>query len=243
MNHDEDTFSDLNRAPGQRSILHNILKLNQKYGQAPTVSEITSAMGNSADSNTADGLQKLEDKGYINRYRVGSRVQPRGTGLTERALSWFESTGIDTSGYSPLPFVDDRVFLVPVYSSLAAGQPRTVETGPIGRMALPAENLPVGVELNILQVKGDSMMGEDGILDGDQIVVVPYPDPKGDGEMVVATVDGGETVKRLWREGDSWRLQPSNPDFAPTVLQAEDEFYVSWRVVCVLRWHVKPGRR
>jgi SOS-response transcriptional repressor LexA len=92
----------------------------------------------------------------------------------------------------------------------------------------------------MLGVKGRSMMGEDGILDGDQIIVVPYPEPKGEGEIVVAAVNGEETVKRLWRQGNTWRLQPSNPEFEEIPLKEGDR--ITGRVIGVVRWSIKPAR-
>jgi SOS-response transcriptional repressor LexA len=67
--------------------------------------------------------------------------------------------------------------IVPVFGDIAAGDPRAI-TGymPDGYvreyLPLPAQNLPID-RVFVLNVVGDSMIG-DGILDGDQVLVVPY---------------------------------------------------------------------
>ncbi len=206
MYEDESEYSDLISAPAQQKLLAKILQLSRR-GQAPTISDMTAAMDLSADSNTVRLLDGLEKKRYIDRYRVGSRVQPRGTNLTDRALKWLALNGMDTSSYTSKAFIDDQVRLVPLYGPVPAGNPVTSDDqGVIEHILMPAQYIPSTGKVYMLGVKGRSMMGEDGILDGDQIIVVPYPEPKGEGEIVVAAVNGEETVKRLWRQGDTWRL-------------------------------------
>lgn len=242
MDHDESAYADLRSAPAQQKLLCRILQLSQRHRRPPTVSEMTVAMKLSADSNTVRLLDELEKKGYVNRHRLGSRVQPRGTDLTNRALTWLGLIGMDTSSYSQRSYVDDEIRPVPLYGPLAAGNPVSVADRVVEQVYLPAQHIPIG-KVYMLGVTGRSMMGEDGILDGDQIIVVPYPNPRGEGEMVVATVDGDETVKRLWRDGDTWRLQPSNPEFEAIILREGDQFSITGRVVGVVRWQIKPGRR
>ena len=49
----------------------------------------------------------------------------------------------------------------------------------------------------------------------DLVLVEPRPTAE-DGEKVVAVLPGGEaTLKRLFRDGKRFRLQPSNPDMEP----------------------------
>jgi repressor LexA len=72
-----------------------------------------------------------------------------------------------------------------------------------------------------LTVTGDSMMDE-GILDGDVILVEEKPEPA-NGDVVVADVDGEATVKRFYREKNgSVRLQPSNAAYKPIVVERGD---------------------
>jgi repressor LexA len=65
-------------------------------------------------------------------------------------------------------------------------------------------------------------MMEEGILDGDIILIEERPDPH-TGEVVVAVVDGEATVKRFYREKNgSVRLQPSNANNKPIIVEDGD---------------------
>ena len=58
------------------------------------------------------------------------------------------------------------------------------------------------------------MIGEH-IQDGDYVIVESRETAE-NGEMVVALIDGENvTLKKLYREGASVRLQPANPEFPP----------------------------
>jgi repressor LexA len=63
----------------------------------------------------------------------------------------------------------------------------------------------------LLQVRGLSMR-DDGILDGDWLVVHRTTEAK-NGQIVVARVGDDVTVKRLKVRGQKAELIPSNPDF------------------------------
>ncbi len=66
----------------------------------------------------------------------------------------------------------------------------------------------------VLQVKGDSMIDE-GILDGDW-VVVERRDHARNGEIVVALIDDEEaTLKRIEQTPAECILHPANPALAP----------------------------
>lgn len=75
---------------------------------------------------------------------------------------------------------------------------------------------------------GESMRGE-SINDGDLLVVDRSISPK-HGHIVVATVDGDFTVKKLYRRKGVVELRPANPDFEPIRLNEGEELLV-WGVV------------
>lgn len=60
----------------------------------------------------------------------------------------------------------------------------------------------------ILEVKGDSMI-EEGIKEGDLVIAERKNDPK-DGDIVIAEVDGGWTMKYFKKKGSQVYLQPAN---------------------------------
>lgn len=81
----------------------------------------------------------------------------------------------------------------------------------------------------LLTVSGDSMRDE-GIRDGDLILVERTLDAK-DGDIVVAFIDGGYTVKFLRKKGGKAHLEPANPDY-PLIIPREDE---ELRICAVVR--------
>jgi repressor LexA len=81
-------------------------------------------------------------------------------------------------------------------------------------------------------------MIEDHIDDGDLVVVRPQQSVD-NGDIAVAIVNdatenGGATLKRLYREGRTVRLQPRNPAMQPIVVRA-DQVEVRGKVVKLLR--------
>ena len=79
-----------------------------------------------------------------------------------------------------------------------------------------------------VRVKGQSMTGA-GISDGD-LLVVDRSLEAGDGDIVVAVVDGELTIKRLSRRGNHVRLLAEHPGFAPIEFKDGQELTV-WGVV------------
>jgi repressor LexA len=66
----------------------------------------------------------------------------------------------------------------------------------------------------MLDVRGDSMINA-GILDGDYILV-RETSTANNGDIIVALLDEEEaTVKRFYKEGGRYRLQPENDTMAP----------------------------
>ena len=115
---------------------------------------------------------------------------------------------------------------------------------PAGTPVLAEENFEGYVDLNelfgrgegtfLLKVSGESMIGA-GINDGD-LVVVHQQEQITSGEIGVAVVGGEITVKRLFHEQGSWRLQPENPALDPIrVWDGDPEFRVAGKVIGVVR--------
>ena len=65
----------------------------------------------------------------------------------------------------------------------------------------------------VLEVKGDSMIDE-GIHEGDLVVAERKKEPK-DGDIVIAYVDGGWTMKFLRKSGGKTWLEPANKNYKP----------------------------
>lgn len=75
-------------------------------------------------------------------------------------------------------------------------------------------------------------MVDDGILDGDYVVIEETQDVK-NGEIVVAMLPGGfATLKRFYREENRIRLQPANSTMSPIYVKSVE---IRGRVVAVIR--------
>ena len=83
----------------------------------------------------------------------------------------------------------------------------------------------------LLEVKGDSMI-EEGIKEGDLVIVERKSDPK-DGDIVIAEVDGGWTMKYFRKKGNSVYLQPANKNYKP--IYPEQDLKISAIVKGVIR--------
>lgn len=107
---------------------------------------------------------------------------------------------------------------VPLLGVVAAGKP--LQAFAIESVIDLPPSLWGGRKVFSLRVRGHSMMDE-GIRDGDYLIVEPRP-VADHGQTVVAEVDGGVTVKRLFREADGRiRLQPAHPEMLPLIVAAE----------------------
>lgn len=80
----------------------------------------------------------------------------------------------------------------------------------------------------VTRAKGESMVNA-GIFDGDLLVVDQIKKAKGN-DIVIASVDGAFTVKRLVYEKNKAWLYPENPEFQPICVGSEEDL-ILWGVV------------
>jgi repressor LexA len=101
---------------------------------------------------------------------------------------------------------------LPLMGYIAAGKP--IEAVADTRAIDVPPALRSGRDCYVLQVKGTSMI-EDGILDGDWVVVEPRSQAR-NGEIVVALIDGTEvTLKRILLRPREVVLYPANSSMEP----------------------------
>ena len=185
----------------QRDILNFIRDFQKDRGIAPTHREICDHFGFSSYGTVYKHLSLLEKKGLIRR----DWNQKRGVELVEKPEAAREQ---QTANVRELP----------LFGYIAAGRPLEVDVSD-ETIAVP-QHLTTRGENYVLKVRGDSMV-EDGILDGD-LVIIARRDEALNGEMVVANVNGEVTLKRLYREGERVRLQPANSMMHPIYAYARD---------------------
>ena len=168
-----------------------------EFPHPPTLDELCQALGLSSRGSLHKQVQALIAAGLVepmNNLRRGIRL------VTD------ESDELA----APVPAATDNS--LPLYGKIAAGRPIEAIANP-ETIDIPA-NLRTTKPCYVLQVSGDSMI-EDGILDGD-LVVVEQRDHARDGEIVVALVDGEEaTLKRLEQAPDRVTLHPANSSMQP----------------------------
>ena len=114
--------------------------------------------------------------------------------------------------------------------NVAAGQPILAEQNITETIPLPTEIVGYGSSF-LLQVRGESMI-EIGINDGDFVVVQEQPTAR-NGDVVVAIIDDGATVKTYYRERDHIRLQPENSAMEPIIVR--DDVSIAGKVVALFR--------
>ncbi len=178
----------------QQEILEFIRAEIHRVGYPPSVREIGEAVGLSSSSTVHSHLAALEAKGFIRR----DPSKPRAL----EVLDFRDSDAAVDYG---------QVCSVPVVGQVAAGQPILAAENIEQTLPLPAEF--AGESTFILRVRGDSMI-DAGILEGD-FAVVRQQNTAANGDIVVAMIDDGATVKRFYREADRIRLQPENSSMDP----------------------------
>src|SRR5262249_38403148 len=121
----------------------------------------------------------------------------------------------------------DRPAGLPLAGTIAAGRPIDAMQGE-EYLAIDSHYTEDGCFA--LKVKGDSMI-EDGIYDGDFVIVKPNPSPR-NGEVVVALLeDGSATLKRFFKEKSGYRLQPANKELNPIFVESTNNLQIQGVVV------------
>ena len=195
----------------QRQIYDFICDEVYKKGYPPSVREIAAAVGLKSPSTVHTHLQVLEDKGFIKR----DLSKPRALeiiGNNNVSGDVAASFGGNSQTQGNAEVVNDIVTL-PIVGRVAAGQPILAEQNIEGSMPLPTSLVGDSASF-VLRVKGESMV-QAGIFDGDFVIVRAQQDAV-NGQIVVAMVDDGATVKTFYREKDRIRLQPENPAMDPS---------------------------
>jgi repressor LexA len=122
---------------------------------------------------------------------------------------------------------------LPILGLIAAGSPIETLAGHTDTLEVPP--FMVGSKNSyVLQVKGQSMI-DDGIHDGDY-VVVQEKDVPSNGDVVVALVNNSEaTLKRYYKEARRIRLQPANSTMEPIYVEAGTPLKIQGVVIGLIR--------
>ncbi len=213
--------------PKQRQILEFLHAYTTRHGYAPSQREIADHFGFKSLGTIQNYLVRLERQGAISKEWNGKRAATLAT-KTKRLLKPHLALSTPAPVVSLAKFIepqllDQRQYL-PLVGKVAAGRP--IESVASGEsIEVPSSLLRSG-EYFVLQVQGLSMI-EDGILDGDYVVVRKQSTAE-NGQTVVALVpqsagNPGATIKRYHRgqQTGTIELRPANPDFQPMIFDAE----------------------
>ncbi len=195
----------------QQNVFDFIRKKVGRIGYPPSVREIAQQFGISTRA-AYDHLRAIEKKGYIRR----DPMKPR-------AIEIVGSRDASAPGAG-------GVVRVPVLGRVAAGLPILAEENVEEYMSFPTGMVKQDGNVFALEVHGDSMI-EDGIMDGDYVLVREQPVAE-TGETVVALLDDEATVKRFYRRNDRFELVPAHPTMEPIIA---DEVSIVGKVVGVYR--------
>ncbi|PIR06294.1 MAG: repressor LexA [Candidatus Komeilibacteria bacterium CG11_big_fil_rev_8_21_14_0_20_36_20] len=176
----------------QKEILDFITQFIQTNDYAPSYREIADYFGLSSTATVHEHIKALEDKGLI------------------------------TSGHNmarSLEIIKHRFgqsIELPLAGLITAGEP--IEAIQDNEMIAVPSTLVKDENSYVLKVRGESMI-EEGILDGDYVIVERNFYPK-NGDVVVALLDNTyATLKKYYREKDRIRLQPANKTMKPIYAQ------------------------
>ena len=216
---------DLSR--NQLAILDLITQRIEAQGVPPSQAEIASALGFKGVRAAQYHLDILEQAGRIRRIPG----QARGIRLCPPPEN---DDDLPTRLTAPV-IVGEDVLRLPVLGRVAAGTPIGADIGS-DEVVLMDRSFFFPSPDYLLKVKGDSMRDE-GIFDGDLIGVHRTQEARS-GEIVIARIDDEITVKLLKIGKDGIRLLPRNPDYAPIVVTADQDFAIEG-LYCGL---VRPSR-
>ena len=194
----------------QSEILEYIKAQILERGFPPAVREICEAVHLKSTSSVHSHLETLEKNGYIRR----DPTKPRAIEILDDAFN----------------LTRREMAQVPIVGRVAAGEPLLAEQNIEDYFPIPVERLPNN-QTFLLQVKGESMINA-GILNGDYILVEQTPSAS-NGEVVVALVEDGATVKRFFKENGHYRLQPENDTMDPIIV---DEVTIVGKMIGLLRF-------
>ena len=181
--------------PKERQVLEFIGQFIQRFGYAPTLKEIGEAIQVNSPATVHEHVERLRMKGYIKKLDGTSR-------------------GIDIIRDNALLTSTPQSVELPVLGYIAAGRPLEPYTDPNFYLSVAPNMISNSKPGYILQVKGTSMI-DDGILDGD-FVVVQHQEDAQNGDIVVALLPNGmATLKRIYFEKTRIKLMPANSTMSP----------------------------
>ncbi|MGB9911104.1 MAG: transcriptional repressor LexA [Microgenomates group bacterium] len=178
----------------EKQILDFILQYIKKWGYSPSLKEIAKAIDLKSTSGLIPYIRILKKKGY----------------LLEKEEKAYRNLVVNEKHLKELL----PELRLPVLGFISAGKPLEPYTDPNATIDIPPSMVSGKRRSFVLQVKGDSMI-EEGILDGDFVIIEEQAEAN-NGDIVVALLENGlATLKRFYKEKTRVRLEPANSKMAP----------------------------
>jgi len=176
----------------QQAVLQFIEDYQMKMGKSPTLREMREHFGVSSDNSILKHLKALQAKGLLTKDDT-----PRGIGLLQAVKDRLAS--------------GSNVSRIPLLGTIPAGGPVLSEEHVMDYFEVGNDLLKRPTGSFALRVSGLSMINA-GILEGDFVIANQEVKAR-DGDVVIALVDGKNTVKRYRnKDGRVW-LQAENPEY------------------------------
>ncbi len=175
----------------QESVLKFIEEYQLGHGKSPTIREMREEFNVSSDNSILKHLKALKEKGFIKKDDT-----PRGIALLNTVKEKLNSSA---------------TIKLPVLGFIPAGGPVLTEEYVNSWMEVGEDLAKNSSDYFLLEVTGNSMI-DAGIFEGDLVVVNIKKSPK-DEDIVVALVDGSNTLKRFVRRNDQVYLKAENSEY------------------------------
>jgi repressor LexA len=193
--------------PRQHEILSLIRQHIADTGFPPTRAEIAGKLGFRSPNAAEEHLKALARKGAIELTSGASR------GIRLKLLPNMDPERERSAAGSGVHIA----LSLPLVGRVAAGSPILAQEHIEASYAIDPSLFAEQPDY-LLKVRGMSMR-DAGILEGDLLAVRQATEAR-NGQIVVARIDGGVTVKRFRRRGSVIELLPENPDFEPIVVDS-----------------------
>ncbi|MDG2101461.1 MAG: transcriptional repressor LexA [Dehalococcoidia bacterium] len=202
----------------QKDILKFIEAYIEEYDYPPSIRDIQNNCDISSTSVVKYNLDRLQEKGLMNRDSEVSRSISLNTETKVNSIS------------------------VPVLGTITAGQPFPLieddrwDLNEMDMIDLPDNFSYIEDKIFALKVSGYSMV--DALIgDGDTVILEKTNTAK-NGDMVAAKINSENetTLKRIYKEGSQTRLQPENPLMDPFFYPSSD-ISILGKVVAVWRYN------
>lgn len=199
-----------NLTPKQKNFLDFIVNFTRRNGYSPSQEEIRQHFDFRSLGHVQHFIIQLRRKGFLE----GEIGATRGLGVV-----------LDES---PKPAETEVALL----GKVAAGKPLESSFNQ-EFLPVPLTMLKKKGDYFALQVQGDSMIDE-GIHDGDYLVLRKQNRAE-NGQIVVAYIDGGATVKTFYSKSSGVELRPANPKHKILYVEEGQDFRIEGVLSGLLR--------